>query len=158
MRHDTSLRRPFITLAITIALTCVLLPRPARAQGGGGIRGGVSSNPDQFYFGAHFDTGYLVERLSFRPNVEVGLGNDLTTVAANFEFAYWFPLPHSAWSVYAGGGPAMNIFRYTGGNTDTQPGFNLLGGISHHNGLFAEVKFGRIHSPEVKFGVGYTWR
>jgi hypothetical protein len=137
---------------------CLVLPHTASAQAGGaGLRAGVSASPDQFYFGGHLDTGFVVERLSFRPNLEVGLGDDVTTVAANFEFAYWFPLQRSAWSVYAGGGPALLIFRHTD-STDVQPGFNLLFGIAHRHGLFTEVKIGLIDSPEVKFGVGYTWR
>ena len=158
MRHDILSRSPRILTAVALVLAALLVPAVASAQSGGGVRAGVSAEPDQFYFGGHFDTGYLVERLSFRPNAELGLGNDITTVAANFEFAYWFPLPDRPWNIYAGGGPSLNIYRYNETRTDTEPGFNLLGGIAHDSGLFAEVKIGLIHSPEVKFGIGYTWR
>lgn len=158
MRHDSSIQRLSFIAAAAILLACVLLPGVAAAQGGAGLRAGVSADPDQFYFGGHFDTGYVVERLSFRPNVEVGVGNDLTTVAANFEFAYWFPIPDQPWNIYAGGGPAMNIYRFHESHTDTKPGFNLVGGIAHDRGLFAEVKLGLIDSPEIKFGIGFTWR
>lgn len=134
---------------------------PAFAQsGGGGIRGGVSGDPDQFYFGAHLDTGPLVERLTFRPNVEIGLGDDLTTVAANFEFVYWFPLRRSPWSIYAGAGPSLNVYRWDRGRddeTDTEPGFNVLLGIQHSRGLFTEFKLGLIDSPEIKFGLGFSF-
>jgi hypothetical protein len=157
MRHDNRhLRITFITAA-AVLLAIALLPSWAAAQGGAGVRGGVSANPDQFYFGGHFDTGRIVEQLSFRPNVEVGVGNDLTTVSANFEFVYWIPLPRQEWNVYAGGGPALNVFRFDE-HTDTEPGFNILGGIAHDSGLFAEVKVGFIDSPELKFGIGYSWR
>jgi hypothetical protein len=160
MRYDYfSFRSPRTFTPVVLVLAALFLaPTLASAQAGGGVRAGVSAEPDQFYFGGHFDTGYLVERLSFRPNAELGLGNDTTTVTANFEFAYWFPLPDRPWNIYAGGGPALNIYRYTDSHTDTEPGFNLLGGIAHDSGLFAEVKIGLIHSPEVKFGIGYTWR
>lgn len=161
MRSTFFTRRSSYIVAVVGAWLCLALPHAALAQGGAGVRGGVSGDPDQFYFGGHFDTGYVVERLSFRPNVEVGVGNDLTTIAANFEFAYWFPIRRKPWSVYAGGGPAMNIYRHDfpgGSNTDTQPGFNLLIGLAHRQGLFTEFKLGLIDSPEVKFGVGYTWR
>lgn len=157
MSYHAPIRR-LCVLAGAILLCFVLLPASASAQGGAGLRAGVSSEPDQFYFGAHFDTGYVVDRLSFRPNAEVGVGNDLTTVSGNFEFAYWIPLPRTQWNVYAGGGPALNVYRHSVHGTDTEPGFNLVGGISHDRGLFAEVKIGFIDSPEVKFGVGYTWR
>lgn len=138
-------------------------PSVAHAQlgAGFGVRAGVSADPDQFHFGAHYDTGPLVERLHFRPNVELGLGNDVTTVAVNFEFAYWIPIHRRPWGVYVGGGPALNVFQYDdahGGHTDTEPGFNLLIGLGHVSGFFAEAKLGLIDSPEAKFTVGYTWR
>lgn len=138
----------------------VLLPSPAAAQAGGaGLRAGVSGGPDQFYFGGHIDTGRIAGDLSFRPNVEVGLGDNKTTVAGNFEFVYWFALPHHAASVYVGGGPAVNFYRHSdNGGTDTEPGFNLLVGVAHRGGLFGELKVGLLDSPEVKFGVGYTWK
>ena len=62
---------------------------PALAQDGG-IRGGISVDPDQFYFGGHLETSPLIDRLYFRPNVEVGFGDDLTLIAANMEFVYKF--------------------------------------------------------------------
>lgn len=146
---------------LVVAAIGLSLPAVAEAQSGRpGIRGGVSGDPDQFYFGAHFDTGPLVEDLSFRPNIEVGLGEDLTTVAANFEFVYWFPLQRRPWSFYAGGGPALNVYRFENrgdDETDTKPGFNLLIGIAHRQGLFAEFKLGLIDSPEIKFGIGYSF-
>ena len=77
--------RYFLALLAVVAWAGV-----AEAQGPG-IRGGVSVDPDQFYVGAHYETGALVDRLHFRPNVEAGFGDDLTTIALNFEFAYKFP-------------------------------------------------------------------
>ena len=41
---------------------------PALAQDGG-IRGGISIDPDQFYFGGHLETSPLVDRLYFRPRL-----------------------------------------------------------------------------------------
>ena len=63
---------------------------PAAAQDVG-VRAGVSADPDQFYFGGHFETAPLVDRLHFRPNVEIGVGDNVTLVAVNVEFAYHFP-------------------------------------------------------------------
>jgi len=150
----------FVALA-TFAL--VLSGTAAYAQQPGtGLRAGVSSDPDQFYFGAHFDTGPIFDRLSFRPNAEIGVGNDVTTVAGNFEFVYWWPIRRHPWSVYAGGGPAVNLYRFSdrvgGGDSEVDPGFNILFGAAHRGGLFAELKLGFIDSPEVKFGIGYTWK
>jgi len=131
----------------------------AEAQGPG-VRGGVSIDPDQFYFGAHFETDPLVDRVHFRPNVEAGLGDDLTTVALNFDFVYKFPQRNS-WRLYAGGGPAVNFYRFDrGGNDDTESdaGLNFVLGVEQESGLFFEFKIGAIDSPELKFGVGWSFR
>jgi hypothetical protein len=132
---------------------------PALAQDGG-IRGGISVDPDQFYFGGHFETSPLVEHVYFRPNVEVGFGDDLTLIGANMEFVYKFTT-RRAWNLYAGGGPALNIYMFdvAGNNeSDTDAGFNVLVGVEQSRGLFFEFKIGAIDSPDFKFGVGYTWR
>ena len=129
---------------------------PALAQGAG-IRGGISVDPDQFYFGGHYETPPLVDHLYFRPNVEVGIGDDLTLIGANMEFVYKFTR-NRAMNLYAGAGPALNIFMPDEGDTSTDAGFNILVGAETPKGLFFEFKIGAIDSPDFKFGVGYTWR
>ena len=121
----------------------------------------MSIDPDQGYFGAHYETGALVDRLHFRPNVEAGLGDDLTTISLNFEFAYKFP-SRSAGSCTPAAGPAVNFYTFDIGDddddTETDAGLNFLFGVEQRSGLFFEFKLGVIDSPEVKFGVGYTFR
>jgi hypothetical protein len=138
-----------------VALAWLALPVPAAAQGAG-VRAGASVDPDQFYLGGHFETAPLVERLYFRPNLEVGFGNDLTAIGANLEFVYKMPID-GAWSLYAGGGPALNIYSFND-DSATDGGLNVLFGAETSNGLFFEVKLGAIDSPDLKFGVGFTWR
>ena len=154
--------------SICIALTVAGLwwgfgPRPLYTQGGAGFRAGASVDPDQFYFGGHLEVGPVVEQLWFRPNVEVGIGNDRTLVGINGELTYWFPLARRAWDLYVGGGPAVNVIRFDedrvrGGDTEVEGGFNILLGFAHHGGFFGELKVGALNSPEVKLGVGYTFR
>ena len=55
-----------------LALLVWLAPAVASAQVAAGVRAGVSIDPDQFYVGGHIETDPLVERLVFKPNVEVG--------------------------------------------------------------------------------------
>jgi hypothetical protein len=159
----TDRNRPLLT-AILFLLFVVTFAPAAFAQGGPGIRGGASLDPDQFYFGAHYETSPLVEHLRFRPNVEVGIGNNLTLVALNFEFAYWIPIRNQPWNLYVGGGPAINVYRVDadrapfGDNTEAEGGFNFLLGIGHRDGLFFELKVGALDSPDLKFGVGYSFR
>ena len=145
---------------ITSVVAALLLTLPAQAQQGMGIRAGVSADPGQFYFGGHAAFGPVVDKLWFRPNIEVGVGNSLTLIALNGEFAYWIPLHRNPWSIYLGGGPAANIFTsgFSGNrNSDVLPGFNVLVGIAQRKGFFSEVKIGAIDSPSFKFGIGYTF-
>ena len=148
--------RTFVFALLFAALTLGALPSSAAAQGPG-VRAGVSVDPDQFYFGGHFETRPLVENLHFRPNVEVGFGNDVTSLGLNFEFAYKIPIDNSPWSLYAGGGPALNIYSFDN-NSSTEGGLNVLFGAETTQGLFFEVKLGAMDSPDFKVGVGYTWR
>lgn len=132
-----------------------LLAAPAAAQTFG-AQVGVSLDPDQFYFGGHIQTPPVVDRLHFRPNVEIGFGNDITLVGLNFEFVYRFSIQYP-WAPYAGGGPALNIID-AGRDTHSEGGFNVVVGVAHRNGLFVEVKGGAMDSPNFKLGVGYLFR
>jgi len=145
---------------LSILLGVVLFSStPALAQDAG-IRGGISIDPDQFYFGGHLETSPLIDRLYFRPNLEVGIGDDLTLIGANMEFVYKFSRTRGL-NLYAGGGPALNIFMFDAegdNDAETEAGFNILVGAETPKGLFFEFKIGAIDSPDFKFGVGYTWR
>jgi hypothetical protein len=146
-----------IACIFVFAAGCGLLTAaPASAQTSAGIRAGLSVDPDQFYFGGHVETRPLIDQLRFKPNVEIGIGNDLTLVAMNVEFAYVFPSRRD-WNMYAGAGPALVIVD-TNSDTDSGGGFNLLVGASHDSGLFVEFKVGMVDSPNVKIGVGYSFR
>jgi hypothetical protein len=141
-----------VTLGFTLF---ALAPISAAAQSSYGVRAGVSAEPDQFYFGGHYETRPLVDHLTFRPNVEFGVGNDVTLVGINFELAYKFQTRHP-WKPYALGGPALNIV-HSNGDSSAQGGFNLGAGIEHRAGLFAEVKAGFVDSASFKFGIGYRF-
>lgn len=146
-----------ITRLSFLLVALFVLTAPAAAQDGG-LRGGLSVDPDQFYFGGHLETSPLVDRLYFRPNVEVGFGDDLTLIAANMEFVYKFP-NRRGWGFYAGGGPALNVYMVDGADdSDTDAGLNLLLGVENSRGLFFEFKMGVVDSPDFKFGVGWTFR
>lgn len=154
MRH--TLARFVSGLSFLLALTA-FSSVPAAAQDAG-FRGGISVDPDQFYFGGHLETSPLVDRLHFRPNVEVGFGDDIMLVAANMEFVYKFE-PSGDWGIYAGGGPALNIYSFDDiDDSETEGGLNLLVGVETRRGLFFEFKLGVVESPDFKFGVGWTFR
>lgn len=157
-----SVRSVISALSVASVLS-VFSVDPAAAQSRVGLRGGVSVDPDQAFFGVHFETRPLIDNLTFRPNVELGIGDDVTLVALNFEFAYWIPLERTAWRLYIGGGPAVNIYSIDRGrfddddDTDVEGGFNILLGLQHRQGLFTELKVGAMDSPDLKFTVGYVF-
>jgi hypothetical protein len=140
-----------------ILLATLLCGVPSAAVGQTiGPHAGISVHPEQFYFGAHAETPPLADRLRFRPSLDVGVGDDVTTAALNVEFAYHFRSAQP-WNVYAGGGPALNIVK-SSGDTNPEPGFNVFLGVAHEDGLFAEVKAGALDSPRLRLGVGYQFR
>ena len=120
-------------------------------------RAGISVDPDQFYLGGHLETSPLFDLVRFRPNVEVGFGEGVTLLAANMEFVYKSLTNRNGWGLYAGGGPALNVYMGDS-NTDTEAGVNFLVGIYQARGLFFEFKGGAMDSPYFKFGVGWTFR
>jgi hypothetical protein len=156
--------RAFGPVMFVVVLGCIcLFPSVASAQVAPGLRAGLSVDPDQIYFGGHLETEPIIERLVFRPNVEIGFGDDVTLVAVNFEFLWKFPRRSAPWGFYAGGGPGINLYQVDGPDDDTEPGFSFVGGLEHSNGFFFEFKVGadkgsRFSSPDFKFGVGITFR
>jgi hypothetical protein len=142
---------------VVAASILVVSSEAARAQGPG-VRTGVSVDPDQFYFGGHYETGELVDRLHFRPNLEVGVGDDLTLVAANVEAIYKIPVKNRRGTAfYLGGGPAINWYNRDD-RSDAEAGLNLLAGLEFNERFFFEVKGGVADSPDLKIGLGYTFR
>ena len=139
-----------------LALAMVTIASPTSAQELG-ARVGASIEPDQFYFGAHAETGPVADRVHFRPNVEFGVGSDTKVIALNFELVYRFPTD-GPWGVFAGGGPALNIIDVPRGDTEAEGGITFVVGVQHRQGLFIEAKGGAIDSPNFKVGVGYVFR
>ncbi len=76
------MRRIRVSLWVSVAclgLAGAIAAGPAEAQQiAPGVQAGVSVDPDQFYFGGHIETSPLIDRLRFRPNVDIGIG-DATT-------------------------------------------------------------------------------
>ncbi len=158
------IRRLALTTLLLAGLS-VAAPVDANAQvsvESKGVRMGVSNSPGQIYFGGHVETTPLMENLSFRPNAELGLGNDQYLMAFNFEFAYQIPIQGRPMTAYLGAGPALNIRSRTNilGNrqTDLLGGFSFLVGLAHRDGLFSELKVGAMDNPGLKFAVGYTFQ
>ena len=145
-------------ICVVCAVFVIGLAAAARAEAQGlGVRAGVSADPDQFYGGIDYETAELLDRLRFRPNLEIGVGDDKILTTVNFEFVYRIPIQKKPWSVYLGAGPAL-VITHAHDDTDAGGGFNILLGLAHRRGLFTEIKVGFIDSPSFKFGVGYRFK
>jgi hypothetical protein len=144
----------WVCLAVSSLL--VAAAHPAEAQVRKGIQGGMSIDPDQVFFGGHIETSPLVDNLRFRPNVDVGLGDNATSIGLNFDFTYMFTAG-KPWNIYAGAGPAINWFNVDD-SSEMDGGFNIILGTRQRDGMFFELKVGAVGSPDLKFGVGFTFR
>ena len=150
------IRASFWVCLAFLSLFSAAAATPVQAQANAGVQGGVSLDPDQVYFGGHVETSPLIDRLRFRPNLDIGLGDNVTTIGFNFDFTYAFTAGRP-WNLYAGAGPAINWFDFDGSNR-TDGGFNILVGARQREGMFFEMRIGALDSPDLKFGVGYTFR
>jgi hypothetical protein len=138
---------------VGVAAAILLAAHPAAAQVHFGVRGGLSGGPDQFFVGGHVESADLGHRTTFRPNFEAGFGDDVSLMTVNLELVHWMPLKDSAWQVYAGGGVGANFWMETDNNF-MYGNLNVVFGVQHAKGLFAEMKVGI--EPSVKLTVGYT--
>jgi hypothetical protein len=142
--------------------------RSARIHGVG-PRLGFTINPDQFHFGGHLDIGDLAPRLMMMPNIEIGVGQNLTTVAPTFELDYRFRSEWGAvWTPYVGGGVGPIFYSTHHGDYIVQHGGsdNGLGlyaqagiakSISGAGNFFIEFKLGLADAPDAKFTIGWTF-
>ncbi|MBU0984459.1 MAG: hypothetical protein KKA42_11350 [candidate division Zixibacteria bacterium] len=163
---------------IITSLVVGLLCGPAALAGlrptgfhGIGPRLGMTVNPDQFHFGGHIDFGDLAENLMIMPNIEIGIGDHLTTISPSFELDYRFRSDWGAWTSYLGGGVGpvfysyQNDYWHDNGHDShaTELGLYMQFGVgkgsanSQSGHLFIEGKLGLVDAPDLKFTVGWTF-
>lgn len=146
-----------------------VLSTPAMAQGtakieyrGWGARVGVSSEPDQVYAGAHWDLGEFARNVRFRPNLEIGFGDDVKLLQVNGEVHYVFSKVQ-VWKPYVGGSVGFVYADPDGADSETDFGAMGVGGIETKlqsaTAFFIEAKVGLTNNdPDFKVGVGWTWK
>jgi hypothetical protein len=136
--------------------------RPAGFRGVG-PRVGFTINPDQIHVGGHIDFGDLAENLMMLPNIEIGFGDNLTTIAPTFELDYRFRDDWGVWTPYlgAGIGPIFYSWDHGGSSSDLAAymqfgiGKGSVGSQSGH--FFIEGKLGLADAPDFKATVGWTF-
>ena len=164
-----------------IALFAVLLV-PALAPAGDfgyngwGPRVAVSSDPDQVVGGVQVDFGEFAPNVRLQPSVELGFGDDVTTLIANGMVAYYFPVDAPV-TPYAGGALTVAFYDFDsdckgygkkffgknedGCDTEIEIGPTAVGGVEWDlesgSRFLAELSVGFSDLPEVKITAGWTF-
>ena len=138
------------SLLIVSAFMVLVAATPAFA--GPGIHLGASIDPDDFLIGLRFRSKPIQENFVIVPNAEVGFG-DVTMIAGNLD-AHFNIKTSSEYAPYVGAGFTVNWFDWEG-NSDTEIGGSILGGIQLNSKWFFETKLGLGDVPDWKFIVGF---
>ncbi len=156
----------FIIVVLTTGLFCSVTAsantRPAGFRGIG-PRVGLTVNPDQIHFGGHIDFGDLADNLMMLPNLEIGFGDNVTTVAPSFELDYRFRSDWGVWTPYLGGGIGPVFYSAKHGDSWSKLGVYLQFGVgkgssgSQSGHFFIEGKLGLADAPDFKASVGWTF-
>lgn len=127
----------------------------APAFAGWGLHAGMSIDPDDFLIGVRFKSHPLESSGAFFlvPSVEAGFG-DVTMLAGNLDAHYYFQTS-SDLAPYAGAGITLNWFDFEG-ESETEFGGSVLGGISLTEKYFFEAKLGLGDVPDAKLVVGWN--
>ena len=159
------MKKTIITL-LTIVLfggpTAFANERPVGLYGFG-PRLGMTVNPDQFHFGVHFDFGDISNRLMMQPNLEIGIGDNLTVFAPTFELDYRFRPDWGAWTPYLGGGIGPIFYSHENGGSNSEVAVYMQFGIGKGSALsksghfFLEGKLGLADAPDFKATAGWTF-
>ena len=163
-----------LMLALCALALIVITPARSRAAGsagpidsGLGPRVGFSTDPSQFVFGGQGTFGPIVDDLTFDPSLEFGFGDDVTTVAGNFDLHYHFHLNNTPWTPYVGAGATIVNYNYNHDFPDhdsnqTEGGGSLIVGAGaptkSGNRFFGELKFGLGDVPSLKMVVGWNFK
>ena len=159
------MKKLFVT-SLIIGLLCSVSAfgskRPAGFHGIG-PRVGLTVNPDQIHFGGHIDFGDLADNLMMLPNLEIGFGDNLTTVAPSFELDYRFRSDWGVWTPYLGGGLGPVFYSVKRGGSHSEFGLYLQFGVGKGSArnesghFFIEGKLGLVDAPDFKATVGWTF-
>jgi hypothetical protein len=162
MKHTKQIITAALLISLLLSLTAFGNRRPVGVHGIG-PRLGLTVNPDQFHVGVHFDLGDLANNLMMQPNLEIGFGDNITTVAPSFEVDYRFRPDWGAWTPYLGGGAGPVFYSWKHGGSSSKLGVYLQFGIgkgssgSQSGHFFLEGKLGLADAPDFKATVGWTF-
>ena len=135
-------------LAVSILLSPWLVQ--ARTHNlGFGLRAGMGLDPDQFVVGAQFSMGKSIGMFRFVPSVDVGFGNNMTVFNLNADFLVRLLIRDAPLELYAGAGPTLVFWDFTGGSSWEFAGTLIFGTQVHLSRSFAS-------NLEARIGIGDT--
>ena len=125
---------------------------------GWGLRAGMADDVDQVVGGAHMNMGEFIPHLRFQPDIQLGAGDDVTTIYATAP-VYWRFETETRFVTYVGGGPTVGWVDYddddslgnNSGDSDFEAGAKLTGGMEwprpQGEAFFVELSlgFGDVH-------------
>jgi hypothetical protein len=116
----------------------------------------------QVHFGAHAKLGDLFPNIALTPNIELGLGDNLTVFAINGDLAYRVTeMASGSWEPYVGGSLSLLVVDSKFGSADTDLGLSAVVGTTHGlssgNELLFEIRLGILDSPGFKATAGFTF-
>ena len=119
---------PSVVNTVVLALAVVTISASGvAAQAQFGLRGGFGLKPDQFVVGGQVEAG----KLAFArivPSVDVGFGDNVTTIAFNGDFLLRVEIPDASLELYGGGGPTVLYADVSNGPSDWNLGLTLVVG------------------------------
>ena len=153
-----------ISILAVLSAVCLVFAPDAWAGWPAGVRGGFSSDPDQFLFGVQTEAPPVAKDLYIVPSAEVGIGDDAFSLSVNGDVQYRFRTS-SGIRPYVGGGLMLYYFDPDADNADsnTDFGVDLLGGLFFGSAsgppLFVDVKLGLTDEiPDWKFVFGVMFK
>ena len=157
-------------LLLAGALVLLSLPAPAAHASPAvtvvGPRFGFSVDPDQVVLGGQLSVREFAPDWSFDPNLELGFGDDETTIAFGLEAHYHLRLSGSEWRPYVGGGLGVDFASWdaplgVNDHSHTYVGVNAVAGVAIPAGAgrqgFAELRFGLGDLPTLKIMGGMNF-
>ncbi|MGD8867249.1 MAG: hypothetical protein PVI01_06455 [Gemmatimonadales bacterium] len=123
-------RKTWLALVIALGIGCNdALAQEAPSGLGFGLRAGLGLDPDQFVVGGQFSLGKSLKIFRVVPSVDVGFGDNRTTIDFNGDFLVRLIVEGTSFGLYGGGGPTLAFIDRSGGDSNWEFGLSLVAGL-----------------------------
>jgi hypothetical protein len=152
---------PAAAVALSLAAASTTAWAEPITTAGVGPRVGLSLHPDQVLVGGHLDVRGLADRVRFRPNAMLGLGDDRVAVSIHGDVVYRFRERWDVWSPYLGGALGIRHHGHDRRDDHLDAGLEAVGGIERGIGagdrFLLEMRLGLLDGPDLAFVAGWTF-